>query len=158
MKLTRRLFLSIVAAALVVRPSAAPAKAVTFPPSVAGPVPSPTGMWQDMARQIPALKTGDPVAYVTGRFMSDGVDTPMIQPDPDRRPTLGKLWQDKHYIEFNGPNQQLEKGSMPTPYLPPHLAFKAGMGTKVFEVRVSSDASAQALATTEQEMMKRWIK
>jgi len=158
MKLTRRLFIGGVAAAALVRPTMATAQPVVAPPPVLPPVPSPTGMWQDMARQIPALKTGDPVAYVTGRFMRDGVDTPMIQPDPERRPTLGKLWQDKHYIEFNGPNQQLEKGSMPTPYLPPHLAFKAGMGTKVFEVRVSSDASAQALATTEQEMMKRWIK
>ena len=149
MKLTRRLFLSLAGAALVVRPSAAPAKAAAAPAAVVGPVPSPTGMWQDMARQIPALKTGDPVAYVTGRFMMDGVDTPMIQPDPDRRPTLGVLWQGQHYIEFNGREQQLEKGSMPTQYVPPRPAF---------EVRASSSTSAQALATTEQEMMKRWIK
>ncbi len=145
MKLTRRFFLGSALAAAFVRPSVA----VAAPTPVMGPVPSPTGMWQDMARQIPALKTGDPVAYVTGRFMSDGVDTPMIQPDPDRRPTLGVHWRGQYYIEFDGREQQLEKGSMPTPYQPPHPAF---------EVRASSSTSAQALATTEQEMMKRWIK
>jgi hypothetical protein len=144
-KLTRRFFLGSALAAAFVRPSVA----VAAPTPVVGPVPSPTGMWQDMARQIPALKTGDPVAYVTGRFMSDGVDTPMIQPDPDRRPTLGVHWRGQYYIEFNGREQQLEKGSMPTPYQPPHPAF---------EVRASSSTSAQALATTEQETMKRWIK
>ena len=148
MKLTRRFFLGSALAAAFVRPSVA----VAAPTPVVGPVPSPTGMWQDMARQIPALKTGDPVAYVTGRFMSDGVDTPMIQPDPDRRPTLGVHWRGQYYIEFDGREQHLCSGAEPVP------VFKAGPDVEVFEVRVSSSTSAQALATTEQEMMKRWIK
>ncbi len=154
MKLTRRLFIGGVAAAALVRPTMAPAQPVVAPPPVLPPVPSPTGMWQDMARQIPALKTGDPVAYVTGRFMSDGVDKPMIQPDPECRPTLGVIWQGQHYIEFNGRDQHLCAADVPAP----KPLYKAGSGAKVFEVRVSSSTSAQALATTEQEMMRKWIK
>lgn len=154
MKLTRRLFIGGVAAAALVRPTMATAQPVVAPPPVLPPVPSPTGMWQDMARQIPALKTGDPVAYVTGRFMSDGVDKPMIQPDPECRPTLGVIWQGQHYIEFNGRDQHLCAADVPVP----KPLYKAGSGAKVFEVRVSSSTSAQALATTEQEMMRKWIK
>ena len=65
------------------------------------------------------------------------------------------MWQ---HIEFNGPNQELEKGPLFAPCLPPHPAFGIGIGAKAFEVRVSSDISARALAASEQEMMKRWIK
>jgi len=154
MKLTRRLFIGGVAAAALVRPTMAPAQPVVAPPPVLPPVPSPTGMWQDMARQIPALKTGDPVAYVTGRFMSDGVDKPMIQPDPECRPTLGVIWQGQHYIEFNGRDQHLCAADVPVP----KPLYKAGSGAKVFEVRVSNSTSAQALATTEQDMMRKWIR
>ncbi len=156
MKLTRRLFLGGVAAAALIRPSMAPAQpvAVPTPTPVLPPVPSPTGMWQDMARQIPALKTGDPVAYVTGRFMSDGVDKPMIQPDPECRPTLGVLWQGQHYIEFNGRDQHLCAADVPMP----KPLYKAGPGVQIFEVRVSSSTSPQAIATAEQEMMRKWIK
>jgi hypothetical protein len=158
MKLTRRFFLGGIAAAaaLPTRPSlAAPSTApVVATPLVVGPVPSPTGMWQDIARQIPATKTGDPVAYVTGRFMSDGVDKPMIQPDPDCRPTLGVVWQGQHYIEFHGRDQFLCAADVPVQ----KPAFKAGKGVKVFEIKMSSSTSAKALATAEKEMMGRLLK
>ena len=85
--------------------------------------------------------------------MSDGVSKPLIQPDPASRPTLGTHWEGQHYIEFNGRYQFLctEDAQTQKPTL------RAGSGAKVFEVRVSSSTSAQALATTEQDMMRKWI-
>ena len=153
MKLSRRLFLGGLAAVGFVRPSAAPAQPVATVPPALTPVPSPTGCWQDMARQIPAIKVGDPVAYVENKFMSDGVAKPLIQPDPACRPTLGTHWEGQHYIEFNGREQHLCAEDTPIPKPP----IKAGPKAKVFEVRVSSSTSAQALATTEQDMMRKWI-
>ena len=156
MRIARRFFLGAAAAAALVRPSMASVQPVAVPASPAPlpPVPSPTGCWQDMARQIPAIKVGDPVAYVENRFMSDGVPKPLIQPDPNCRPTLGTQWQGQHYIEFNGKEQHLcaEDVPMPKPML------RAGQGAQVFEVHLSSSTSSQALATVEQEMMKKWLK
>ena len=153
MKLSRRLFLGGLAAVGLVRPSAASAQPIATVRPALTPVPSPTGCWQDIARQIPAIKVGDPVAYVEGKFMSDGVSKPLIQPDPASRPTLGTHWEGQHYIEFNGLDQFLctEDAQTQKPTL------RAGPGAKVFEVRVSSSTSAQALATTEQDMMRKWI-
>lgn len=147
MKIFRRFFLGGLAAVGLVRPGAAPAQPIAPVPPAFAPVPSPTGCWQDIARQIPAIKVGDPVAYV------DGVAKPLIQPDPACRPTLGTHWEGQHYIEFNGREQYLwaEDTQIPKPLI------KAGPGAKVFEVRVSSSTSAQALATTEQDMMRKWI-
>lgn len=94
------------------------------------------------------------MAYVTGRFMSDGVDKPMIQPDPDLRPTLGVHSEGQYYMQFDGRDQHLCAADAPMP----KPLYKAGPGVQIFEVRVSSSTSPQALATTEQEMMRKWKK
>ena len=160
MSLTRRFFLGGLAALALVRPSVAATEPVTTTPAVLSPVPSPTGCWQDMARQIPAIKVGDPVAYVEGKFMSNGVSKPLVQPDPNCRPTLATHWRGQHYIEFNGKEQHLCAEDAPVHFniLLPKPLYKDSPQAKVFEVKTSSSTSAQAIATVEQDMMRKWIR
>lgn len=154
MSLTRRFFLGGLAALALVRPSVAATEPVITTPAVLSPVPSPTNMWQDMARQIPAVKPGDPVAYVTKFCVVNGEDVPMVQPDPDLRPTLGVHAERHYYIQFDRRDQHLcENGRT----IPKRL-YKAAPHAKVFKIKMSNSTSAQALATTEQDVMRKWIR
>lgn len=146
MNLTRRFFLGGVAAAaalLRLGPAAQAQPVPVVPPPAPLPppvVPSPTGMWQDIARQIPATKTGDPVAYVTGRFNVNGEDVPMVQPDPDLRPKLGTVWKGQHYIEFDKKEGEFLVPESDIPKL------KVGKGVQISDFTMISHAAPKTEA------------
>ena len=59
------------------------------------PVPSPTGMWQDMDRQHPVTESGQPVAY----WEAPPFGQVLIFPKRSQRPTANK-WKDQWGIEL----------------------------------------------------------
>lgn len=156
MTISRRTFLASVAAAALVRPSPPAAEAAPIAAPVA-PVTSTTRMWQDLARTIPAVKAGDPVAVMDDFMSMNGRPIRMIQPNVSARPTLG-FSDGRPYVAFDGVDDVLiADNDDPLFKAVPSLAtFRGYPAGKVFEIHTSTDTSRAALLRNEDQMMRKW--
>ena len=155
----RQFMLSAVSASVAVAAPAAVNAVISSaaPAAPIGPALSPTGMWQDLARTIPATKAGDPVAVLDGFMNINGHPIRMIQPAMSARPTLA-FSDGKPYPAFDDVDDFLQADSddplfKAVPSLGTFRGYPAG---KVFEVRTSADTSRDALLRNEDEMMRKW--